>query len=141
MSSMASTSKKYTSVHIPTYMHVSKYLQAYVQCTQVLKKLNKPRQDRMFNFFLNPTHFCLKIIYRLMSKELWSFKICEKVEKILKGGLDSIPSPLPSVKIQIMSRKVCLRCKSKTFLDIINKLLNTKSFLTSPSNVLPYYLK
>ena len=32
-----------------------------------------------------------------------------KVEKILKGSLDSIPSPLPSVKIQIIGVKVCLR--------------------------------
>ena len=32
-----------------------------------------------------------------------------KVEKILKGSLDSIPSPLPSVKIQIIGRKVYLR--------------------------------
>jgi hypothetical protein len=32
------------------------------------------------------------------------------------------------VKIQIMSRKVCLSWK-------------TKSLLTSPSNVLPYYLE
>ena len=31
------------------------------------------------------------------------------VEKILKGSLDLIPSP--SVKIQIMDGKVCLRCK------------------------------
>ena len=38
-----------------------------------------------------------------------------KVEKVLKGSLDSIPSL--SVKIQIMGGKVCL------------------------SNVLPYYLK
>ena len=29
-----------------------------------------------------------------------------KVENILKGSLDSIPSPSPSVKIQIMGRKV-----------------------------------
>ena len=32
-----------------------------------------------------------------------------KVEKVLKGSLDSIPSPSLSVKIQIMSWKVCLR--------------------------------
>ena len=64
-----------------------------------------------------------------------------KVEKILKGSLDSIPSPSPSVKIQIMFGKVCLRCKGKTLLGIVNKLLKTKSLLTSPSNVLPYYLK
>ena len=37
----------------------------------------------------------------------------DKVENILKGSLDSIPSPLPSVKIQIMGRKVCLRLKAK----------------------------
>ena len=33
-----------------------------------------------------------------------------KVEKILKGSLDSIPSPSPPMKIQIMGRRVCLRC-------------------------------
>ena len=60
-----------------------------------------------------------------------------KVEKILKGNLDSIPSHSPSVKIQIMSRKVCSRCKGKTLLGAVNKLLKTKSLLTSPSNVLP----
>ena len=31
----------------------------------------------------------------------------DKVEKILKGSLNSIPSPSRSVKIQIMSGKVC----------------------------------
>jgi hypothetical protein len=62
-----------------------------------------------------------------------------KVEKILKGSLDSIPSP--SVKIQIMDGKVCLRYKGKTLLGIVNKLLKTKSLLTSPSNVLPDCLK
>ena len=58
-----------------------------------------------------------------------------KVEKILKGILDLIPSPSPSVKIQIMDGKVCLRCKGKTLLGVFKKLL------TSPSDVLPYYLK
>ena len=56
-----------------------------------------------------------------------------KVEKILKG--------FPSVKIQIMGGKVCLKCKDKTLLGIVNKLLKAKSLLTSPSKVLPYYLK
>jgi hypothetical protein len=50
-----------------------------------------------------------------------------KVENILKGSLDSIPSPPPSVKIQIMGWKVCLRCKGKTLLGIVNKLLKTPS--------------
>ena len=37
-----------------------------------------------------------------------NFSLIFKVEKILKGSLDSIPSPSPSVKIQIMGGKVCL---------------------------------
>jgi len=61
--------------------------------------------------------------------------IC-KVEKILKGRLDSIPLPSPSVKIQIMGGKVCLRCKGKSLLGIVNKHLRTNN-LTSPSNALP----
>ena len=56
----------------------------------------------------------------------------DKVERILKGSLDLIPSPSPSVKIQLIGRKVCLRCKGKTLLA---------GLLTSRSNVLPCYLK
>ena len=55
-----------------------------------------------------------------------------KVEKIWEDNLDSIPSPSTSVKIQIKSRKVCLRCKGKTLLGIVNN---------SPSNVFSYCLK
>ena len=47
-----------------------------------------------------------------------------KVENMLNGSLDSIPSPSPSVKIQIMGRKVCLRWKGKT-------LLGDHSYITS----------
>ena len=64
-----------------------------------------------------------------------------KVEKILKGTLDSILSPSPSVKIQIMGGKICFRCKGETLMGVVNKLLKTKSLLTSPSNVLPLHLK
>ena len=64
-----------------------------------------------------------------------------KVEMNLKGSLDLIESPSPSVEIQIMGGKVCLGCKGKTLLDVVNKLLKTKSLLTSPSNVLPCCLK
>ena len=39
-------------------------------------------------------------------------KFC-KVEKILEGSMNLIPSPSPSVKIQIKGGKVCLRCKGK----------------------------
>ena len=55
-----------------------------------------------------------------------------KVEIFLKDSLDLIPSS--SVNIQIMGGKVCLRCKGKTLLGFFNKLLYTKSLLTSPSN-------
>ena len=64
-----------------------------------------------------------------------------KVEKILKSSLDSIPSPSTSVKIQIMGRKEFLWCKGKALLGVVNKCLKTKSLLTSPSSVLPYYFK
>ena len=52
-----------------------------------------------------------------------------KVEKILKGSLDSIPSPSPSVKNQIMGGKVYLRCKGKALLGVVYKLLKTKMFV------------
>ena len=42
-----------------------------------------------------------------------------KVEKNLKGSLVSIQSPSPTVKIQIMGRKICLRCKGKTLLGFL----------------------
>ena len=53
---------------------------------------------------------------------------------MLKGSLDSILSP--SVKIQIIGGKVCLRCKGKILLGVVNKLLKT-----TPSNVLLLYIK
>ena len=48
--------------------------------------------------------------------------------------------PLPSSFIENSSygRE---RVKGKTMLDVFNKLLNTKSLLTMPSNVLPLRLK
>ena len=52
-----------------------------------------------------------------------------KVEKILKGSLDSISSPSPSVKIHIMDGKACLRLKGKTLLGSVNKLFVFKSTL------------
>ena len=90
------------------------------------------------NLNTGPVHLCdecPKIYLKQRTLEL------HKVEKILKDSLDSIPPPSPSVKIQIMGGKVCLRCRGKTLLGVVNKLLKTKSLLTSPSNVLPYYLK
>ena len=54
-----------------------------------------------------------------------SREIMDRVESFLKGSLDLIPSSSPSVKIQIMGGKVCLRCRgcqqtfeNKMFVDI-----------------------
>ena len=57
------------------------------------------------------------LTYNVNLKEnLMNIKV--KVEKILKGSLDS---PSPSVKIQIMGGKVCLMCEGKTLLGVENK--------------------
>ena len=58
-----------------------------------------------------------------------------KVENSLRGSLDLILSPSPSVKIQIMVGKVSLRCKGKTLLGVVNKIFNTK--ITLQSALLP----
>ena len=44
-----------------------------------------------------------------------------RVEDILKGSLNLIPSTSPSVEIQIMGGS----CKGKTLLGVVNKLLKT----------------
>ena len=49
-----------------------------------------------------------------------------KVEKILKGILDLLPSPSTSMKIQIMGGKVCLRCKGKILLGCQQTFENKK---------------
>ena len=64
-----------------------------------------------------------------------------KSREDLKGSLNSIPSPSPSVKIQIKGGKVCLMRKGKTLLGVVNKLFVFNSLLTTPSNVLPLHLK
>ena len=85
------------------------------------------------------TEVLIQILFCIAMKDVtFSIDSIRKVEKILKGSLDLIPSP--SVKIQIMGGKVGLRCKDKTLLGVVNKLFKTKCLLTSPNNVLPYYL-
>ena len=73
------------------------------------------------------TKFCedLSNFLKLVSTKI-RFDENDKVENTLKGILDSIPSPSPSVKIHIMGGKVCLRCKGKIMLGIVNKLLKKK---------------
>ena len=54
-------------------------------------------------------------------EKLLSMIYIGKVENIWKGSLDWIPSISPSVKIQIMGGKVCLRCKGKSLLTMSSK--------------------
>jgi hypothetical protein len=56
----------------------------------------------------------LESTYLSALRKTMMLKLPVKVENILKGSLDSIPSPSPSVKIQILGGKFCLRCKGKT---------------------------
>ena len=107
-----------------------KNLSSFIELQKILTMISCHRQYSLHRKFL-----------RSMLRNMWWYAMASKVEKILKCSLDLIPSPSQSVKIQIMGKKVCLSCKGKTLLGIVNKLLKTKSLLTSPNNVLPYYLK
>ena len=60
---------------------------------------------------VEPFKICLKLALTM--------DIFLKVEKILKGSLDSIPSPSYSVKIQIMGKNVLPYYVKKTFPPII----------------------
>jgi hypothetical protein len=50
-----------------------------------------------------------------------------KVEKILKSSLDAIPSP--SVKIQIVGGKSCLRCKWQNIVGHCQQTFENKKFV------------
>ena len=67
--------------------------------------------------------------------------LIDELGNILKGSLDSIPSPSPYMKIQIMGGKVYLQCKGKTLLGDVNKLFVFKCLLTTPCKVLPLHPK
>ena len=110
--------------------------QITLQAKMLWKLFSLPSQPKL-RILWNSIHFWMvRVLLSLQSRILQA-----KVEKTLKGSLDLIPSPSLLVKIQIMSGKVCLRCKGKTMLGVVNKLFVFKSLLTSPSNVLPCYLK
>ena len=69
-----------------------------------------------------------------------------KIEFFLKGSLDLIPSPLPSVKTQILGRELCLRCKGKTlkykkFVDITQQCFAYTPQANFPANDLNFSLK
>ena len=70
-----------------------------------------------------------------------------KVEKILKRSLDLIPSPPPSVKIQIIGGKVCLKrhcqqtLENKKFVDNTQKCFAFTRQVNFPAHNLKFSLK
>ena len=86
--------------------------------------------------FLNSVMNRTFISNQLFTILFLQFLISNKVENILKGSLDLIPSP--SVKIDIMGGKVCFRCKGKTLLGDVNIFFSKH---LSPSSILPLHLK
>ena len=50
-----------------------------------------------------------------------------------------IQSHHPDLEWKLKCGKVCLRCKGKTLLVVVNKLFDLKTLLTLPNNFLLYY--
>ena len=69
-----------------------------------------------------------------------NFEIPSKVEKILKGSLDSISLPSLSVKIQIMDGKVCLITSSKLSRQLFEFSLKVKVMRSNPGYLLKSFL-
>ena len=65
----------------------------------------------------------------LMQTQLQCHNVFYKVEKMLKGSLDLIPSPPLSVKIQIMGRKVCLRCQRQNTAGRCQQTFENKKYV------------
>ena len=66
----------------------------------------------------------------------WPFISSTKLEKILKGCLDSIPSPLPSVKIQIQI--IGGKVKNKKFVDTTQQCFGSLPQVNFPVNNLNF---
>jgi len=82
------------------------------------------------------TYLCITMGLKFILREHFYFKEVSKVEKILKGSLDLIPSPSPpSVKIQIMDGKFSLKCKGNYW------VLSTRFWKQRVCWHHPYYLK
>ena len=110
----------YSEIWLPDLLDSEKWLSSLLSI-----RLNWKNERRIKEY--------IQGYYKLQHDLTFGAQYCTaiKVEKILKGSLDLIPSPSLSVKVQIVSGKVCLRCKGKTLLGVVNKLLKTKSLLTS----------
>ena len=66
---------------------------------QVYTKKNRNRAQRISGSAVSSSN------HRLLNENKVKTLMIGKVENILKGGLDSISSPSPSVRIQIMGGK------------------------------------
>ena len=95
-------------------------------------RIQRSRDPKKATFFVAASTIHTTLHGTMGSKPFWSLlkffvqSLLEnlgKVEKHLKGSLNLIPSPSPSMKIQIMGVKVCLRCRCKILLGVVNKLL------------------
>ena len=87
---------------------------------------------------MSKNHYDANKITKLFWRKLIFFDIIKtqdipsqnaKVEKNLKGTLNSIPTPSPSVQIQIVGGKVFLSCKGKRLLGVVKNLLKNKQFV------------
>ena len=67
---------------------------SFIELQKILTMISCHRQYSLHRKFL-----------RSMLRNMWWYAMASKVEKILKCSLDLIPSPSPSVKIQIMAGK------------------------------------
>ena len=66
-----------------------------------LTSMQCPRMVKFWPRFIKITQGKVLISNLQNAKNLPGFRLCIKVENILKGILDSIPSPSPSVKFKL----------------------------------------
>ena len=95
-----------------------------------------PYETKEEVFFQSSSSVFLRIFFSQTRHSLFFMKVLNIPPN---DSLDSIPSLSPSVKIQIFGGKVCLWCKGKTLLGIVNKLLKTKSLLVKTKKCLSEY--
>ena len=105
----------------------------------------------MLNYLTNIKSFCLRLegkrksglktiiklrfMYCNYLHLLSSKKLLSKLKKILKGSLEWVPSPLPSVKIQIMVKKFARVEKSK-HCWVLSTNFENKKFVDIPQQCL-----
>ena len=99
-----------------------------------MKEIHAQWGQRFSELKLNSSWF-YNYVFQYENKEVVTW-VTDKIENVLKGRLYSIPTSSTSVKIQIMGKKICLRCKGKTLLGVVNKLLKVKIFCPITSNKL-----